>query len=161
MSGFRIREGRLPDDEPIARSFIPGLQTFEHILEPDRRLDPAVAGEFWAVLASRVAERQGRIFIAEDEAESAVGWAVCFTDENEIYVEADVRRFGLVSELFVVESARGQGVGRALIAACETHFRSLNLRSMMIGVLAKNANARRSYLAAGFSPYSEYLQKML
>ena len=55
----------------------------------------------------------------------------------------------------------GKGVGRALIAACESYFRTLKLRSMMIGVLAKNANAKRAYLAAGFSPYSEQLQKML
>ena len=161
MSAFRIREGRLPDDEAIGRSFIMGLQAFEKQMEPDRRIDPAVGGEFLAVLAARVAERQGRIYIAEDGAGAAIGWACCFTDEDDVYVEAELRRFGLVSELFVVESARGKGVGRALIAACEAHFRTLKLRSMMIGVLAKNANARRSYLAAGFRPYSEYLQKML
>ena len=160
MSAFRIRDGRLPDDEVIARSFIMDLQVFEKALEPDRRLDAGVAGESFVVLAARVAERQGRVFIAEDGS-GAIGWACCFTDENEIYVEPELRRFGLISELFVVESARGKGVGRALIAACESHFRTLKLRSMMIGVLAKNADARRAYLSAGFSPYSEQLQKIL
>lgn len=108
-----------------------------------------------------MAERQGRIFIAETDDGSAVGWACCFVDNNEVYVEAEMRPFGLVSELFVVESARGAGVGHALIASCEAHFRSLSLRSMTIGVLAGNANARRTYLAAGFRPYSEQLRKML
>jgi GNAT superfamily N-acetyltransferase len=161
VSTFLIRQGRLPDDEALARSFITGLQAFEKAMEPDRRLDPTVAGEFLAVLASRIAERQGRIYIGEDGNGAAVGWACCFIDENEVYVEAELRRFGLISELFVVEAARGRGVGRALIAACESYFRTLKLRSMMIGVLAKNDNARRMYFAAGFRPYSEQLQKML
>ena len=161
MSTFKIRDGKLPDDEAIARSFIIGLQRFEHALEPDRRLDPPVAGEFLAVLATKVAERQGRIFIAEDAQGTAIGWACCFLDDNDVYVEAASRQFGLVSELFVVEEARGKGVGRALIAKCEEHFCALNLRVMMIGVLAKNDTARRSYLAAGFRPYSEHLTKAL
>ena len=161
MMPFRVRPGRLPDDEAIARSFIMGLQAFEKNIEGDRRLDPAVADEFLSVLATRVAQRRGRIFIAEIGDGSAIGWACCFVDSNEIYVEPELRDFGLVSELFVVESARGAGVGRALIASCEAHFRSLSLRSMMIGVLAGNGNARRTYLAAGFRPYSEQLLKML
>jgi GNAT superfamily N-acetyltransferase len=161
VSTFRIRQGRLPDDEAIGHSFIMGLQAFEKAMEPDRRLDPTVAGEFLAVLASRIAERQGRIYIAEGGNGAPVGWACCFIDENEVYVEPELRRFGLISELFVVEAARGRGVGRALIEACEAYFRTLKLRSMMIGVLARNGNARRAYLAAGFRPYSEQLQKML
>ena len=161
MSAYRIREGRLPEDAAIGQSFIMGLQLFEKAMEDDRRIDATVAAEFFAVLASRVAEKQGRIFIAEDLAGAAIGWGVGFVDENEIYVEPELRRFGYVSELFVVEKARGQVIGRALIAACEAHFRSLNLRVMLIGVLAGNTNARRSYLAAGFRPYSEMPQKRL
>ena len=161
MSGVRIRDGKLPDDAAIGRAFIMGLQQFEHALEPDRRLDPPVAGEFLAVLAAKVAEQHGRVFIADDAQGKAIGWACCFIDDNDVYVEAAQRQFGLVSELFVVEEARAKGVGRALIAKCEAHFRALNLRTMMIGVLAKNDRARRSYLAAGFRPYSELLHKAL
>ena len=145
----------------IGRAFILGLQVFEKAMEADRRVDATVAGEFFDVLAARVAEKQGRIFIAEDADGAPIGWAACFVDENEIYVEPELRRYGYISELFVVENARGQGVGRALIARCEDYFRALKLRVMMIGVLAKNTNARRSYLTAGFRPYSEMLQKML
>jgi GNAT superfamily N-acetyltransferase len=161
VSAYRIRDGKLPDDAHIGQAFIMGLQLFEKAMEDDRRIDATVAEEFFAVLASRVAEKQGRIFIAEDSGGEPIGWAACFVDENEIYVEPEVRRYGYVSELYVVEEARGQGIGRALIAKCETHFRTLCLQVMLIGVLAKNTNARRSYLAAGFRPYSEMLQKTL
>lgn len=161
MSGYRIRDGKLPDDAQIGQAFIAGLQLFEHAMEDDRRLDDAVGAEFFEVLAGRVAEKRGRIYIAEDESGEAIGWAVCFVEENEIYVEPEVRTFGYVSELFVVEDARGQGVGQALIAKCEAYFRSLGLTRMMIGVLSRNTNAQRSYLSAGFRPYSETLLKTL
>jgi len=161
VSGYRIREGRLPQDAPIGRAFIDGLQRFEKAMEDDRRVDDTVGAEFFDVLAGRVAEKQGRIFIAEDASGTAIGWAACFVEENEIYVEADVRTFGYISELYVVDGARGKGIGRALIAKCEEHFRALKLKVMMIGVVAKNTNAQRSYLAAGFRPYSEMLQKAL
>lgn len=161
MSAYRIRDGKLPDDAAMGRSFILGLQQFERTFEEDRRVDAAVAPEFFDVLMQRVAEKQGRIFIAEDAAGATIGWAVALVDDNEIYVELELRRFGYVSELYVVEAMRKQGIGRALIAKCEDYFRSLGLKLMMIGVLAKNTNARRSYIAAGFRPYSEMLQKKL
>ena len=161
MSGYRIRDGNLPDDAAIGRSFIFGLQKYERLFEDDRRVDATVAAEFFEVLASRVAEKQGRIFIAEDEAGTAIGWAVCFVDENEIYVEPAVRTYGYISELYLVEQARGRGIGQALIGRCEDHFRTLGLKLMMIGVLSKNLGARRSYISAGFRPYSEMLLKGL
>ena len=161
MSGYRIRASKLPEDAAIGRAFIFGLQTFEHAMEDDRRLDASVAGEFFDVLAGRVAEKDGRIFIAEDDQSAAIGWAVCFVDENEIYVEPAVRRYGYISELYLVEGRRGQGIGRALIAECEAHFRALGLKRMMIGVVATNTRAQRSYLSAGFRPYSEMLVKAL
>ena len=161
MSDYRIRDGKLPDDAKIGRAFIDGLQRFERAMEDDRRIDETVAAEFFDVLAGRVAEKQGRIYIAEDSSGEAIGWTACFVDENEIYVEADIRSYGYVSELFVVEDARGQGVGQALIAKCEAYFRSLGLKRMMIGVLSRNTNAQRSYLSAGFRPYSEMLLKSL
>jgi GNAT superfamily N-acetyltransferase len=159
VSGYRIRDGKLPEDAEIGRSFILGLQVYERAFEDDRRVDANVAAEFFDVLMARAAERQGRIFIAEDDAGAAIGWAVCFVDENEIYVEPELRKFGYISELYLVERARGRGIGRALIAACEAHFRTLGLKHMMIGVLSKNTNAHRSYINAGFRPYSEMLLK--
>ncbi|MBI1210528.1 MAG: GNAT family N-acetyltransferase [Alphaproteobacteria bacterium] len=161
MSDYRIRDGKLPEDAEIGSSFIFGLQQFERAMEDDRRVDATVGAEFFDVLAQRVAEKQGRIFIAEDASGAAIGWAACFVEENEIYVEPDLRRFGYISELYLVEHARGRGIGKALIAKCETYFRTLGLKLMMIGVLSRNTSARRSYVAAGFRPYSEMLQKLL
>src|ERR1051326_7774583 len=90
MSAVLIREARLPDDEAACLSFIAGLQRYEHRFEPDRRIDPAVAEDYFDVLLKRVAEHQGRIFVAEANGK-AIGWAVFVVEQNAIYVVEDER----------------------------------------------------------------------
>ncbi len=78
---FRIRDASFPDDRSAALSFIMALQHYEGGFEPDRRLDPAMADDYFAVLMRRVATKKGRIFIAEDNAR-AIGWAAFLVEEN-------------------------------------------------------------------------------
>lgn len=160
MSGYIIRDADWPADEPAAISFIHGLQKYESAFESNRRLDEGVGVEFFAELVTHASENQGRVFIAELD-DQAVGWAVFFVKERPIYVREEQRRVGYISELFVVERARGTGIGKALIAACESWARELGLREIAIGVLAGNRLARAAYLAAGFTTYSEELLKHL
>lgn len=157
---FSIRAARFPDDEPALLSFIAGLQRHEHRFEPDRRIDPAVAEDYFAVLMKRVAEHQGRIFIAEMGG-VAIGWAVFVVEQNAIYVVEGERTYGYVAELFVNEEARGRGIGQALIKACESEGRAKGLKLMMIGVLAGNQRAGSVYTLAGYSPYATELRKYL
>ncbi|GEM_PF-4956001 len=49
---FRVRDMNIPEDETAALSFILGSQQYEHAVEPDRRLDPAVADEHYAALTN-------------------------------------------------------------------------------------------------------------
>lgn len=160
MSGFTIREARLPDDESACLSFIAGLQRYEHRFEPDRRIDPAVAEDYFAVLLKRVAEHRGRIFVAEADGK-AIGWAVFVVEQNAIYVVEGERTYGYVAELFVNEEARGRGIGQALIEACESEGRAKGLKLMMIGVLAGNTRTASIYGRAGYSPYATELRKYL
>lgn len=157
---FQVRDLRLPDDESAARSFIMGLQRYERAFEADRRLDPAVADEYFAVLMDRVATNHGRVFVAEQEG-CAIGWAVFVVLQNAIFVAEEERTYGYIDELFVSESARSHGVGRSLIAACENEARRLGLRQVMIGVLAGNQRAAGIYARSGFSTYSTELRKYL
>jgi GNAT superfamily N-acetyltransferase len=160
MGDFTIRDARWPEDESAAVSFIDGLQKFESQFEPNRRIDPQVGADYFAELMKRVGNQEGRAFIA-DRNGAAVGWAVFLVEKEAVYVLEEERRVGYVAELFVGESARGAGMGKALIAACEAHARGTGLKVLMIGVLPKNTRARSVYKAAGFSPYSDQLRKYL
>ena len=157
---FRIRSARLPDDKAAILSFITGLQQFESPIEADRRTDPGVAEEFYAVITERAAEKNGRIFMAESD-KRAIGWAVAYEEENEVYIRADERTYGYVAELYVVEDMRGRGIGGALIAKCEEWAQERGLKAMMIGVLSRNARAHGVCRSAGFQDYVTMLKKYL
>jgi GNAT superfamily N-acetyltransferase len=157
---FIIRDARWPEDEAAAVSFIAGLQAYEHRFESNRRIDREVGADYFRELMKRVSDNHGRVFIAEQN-EAAVGWAVFLIEQDAVYIVEDERRAGYIAELFVQESARGTGVGKALIEACEAHARASGLKVLMIGVLPKNVRARAVYEAAGFAPYSEQLRKRL
>jgi GNAT superfamily N-acetyltransferase len=160
MSDFTIRDARWPEDEIAAISFINGLQKFEYRFEANRRIDPQVGADYFRELMKRVAENNGRVLIAEQEGGN-VGWAVFLIEPEAIYVNESDRRTGYIAELFVEEDARGTGIGKALIAACEAHARASGLKVLMIGVLPANVRARSVYQTAGFAPYSEQLRKYL
>jgi GNAT superfamily N-acetyltransferase len=155
-----IRDARLPQDEPVILGFIDGLQDYEAGFEPDRRRDPNFAAEHWRELQHRCAERHGTMLIAERDGK-AVGWAFAHDDKAEVFVVEAERRHGFLAELYVVPEARGKGLGRALIAACEAWARERGHKLLTVGVLARNARAIRSYEGAGYDPYVTIMRRYL
>ncbi|HEY1709143.1 MAG TPA: GNAT family N-acetyltransferase [Rhizomicrobium sp.] len=155
-----IRDAQFPRDKPAVLSFIDGLQRFEQAVELDRRVDSTVADEFFADITARVAAKGGAMLVAERDG-TALGWAVVYHEQNDVYVLPEEREFAYISELYVLEAARGQGVGKQLIAACEAWARKHQLGVIMIGVLPGNVRADAIYRNAGYSTYSTQLRKYL
>ncbi len=155
-----IRDLDLARDKPALQRFILGSNTYEAQFESNRRLDAAVGEEFLPELVERATAKQGRIFVAED-AEIVLGWAVCYVEQEETYVRPEERPYGYVAELFVEEAERGRHIGRSLLKCCESHFRSLGLKSVHIGALSPNIRAMNAYRAAGYTDYAVNLRKIL
>jgi GNAT superfamily N-acetyltransferase len=147
-------------DEPAILSFIAGLQEYEAAFEPDRRRDPDFAVEHWRELQHRCAEKHGIMLVAEDGGK-AVGWAFAHDAPGDLFVVEPERRHGSLAELYVMPEVRGQGHGRALIAACEAWARGRGHRLLTVGVLTQNARAIRSYEGAGFAPYTSVMRRYL
>jgi ribosomal protein S18 acetylase RimI-like enzyme len=158
---MRIREADLARDRTAFLAFITGSQQYEYAFEPNRRLDPPVADEYLAKTLTLLGERAGQIFVAADDADNAVGWSIVVEQDDDIFVVAEERRYAYIAELFVVESLRGSGVGRALIAACEDWSRAHGLTVMQIGVLSGNARAHDIYRRQGYADYGIQLRKYL
>ena len=159
MTAFHIREADLARDKPAFLTFIMGTQRFEYVFEPNRRLDAEVAADYLEPLLRRLAEKGGRIVVAENADGLTLGWGVVLEAEDDVFVVAAERRYAYIAELFVVEGARGMGVGRALIAACEDWARSKGNNVMQIGVLPGNARAKAIYEQAGYSAYGLQLRR--
>ena len=63
--------------------------------------------------------------------------------------------------LAVAPAARGKGLGRALIEACEAWARERGHKLLTVGVLAKNPAAIRAYEGAGYAPYVAIMRRYL
>jgi GNAT superfamily N-acetyltransferase len=100
------------------------------------------------------------MFIAELDGK-AVGWAFAHEEHGELFIAEPERRHGFLAELFVDSQARGKGLGRALIEACETWSRGRDHKLLMIGVLAKNQAAIRAYEGSGYAPYVTLMRRYL
>jgi len=57
-----------------------------------------------------------------------------------------------MQNLFVRPQARRQGVGAALIAACQQHAKKVGCTYLAVGTHPANTAAGQVYLAAGFEP---------
>jgi len=161
IGSFSIRDAIWPKDKPAALDFIMGAQHYEHAFEPNRRLDPSVAEEHLAGLLKDVARHDGKVLVADDANDVAIGWVVVHEQQDDVYVVSEERRFVYISELFVDEAWRGSGAGRALIATCEDLARSRNITVMQIGVLPGNHRAHGIYRRQGYADYGVQLRKYL
>jgi GNAT superfamily N-acetyltransferase len=110
-----------------------------------------------------IGTHSGAVFIAETLDGTPIGAVTCWRadDPTDLTVTPEARIHLYVSDLFVVESWRGQDVAGALLAAAEQHGRHLGLAQMTIGLLAVNQAARRAYEKSGFADYELLLRKRL
>jgi GNAT superfamily N-acetyltransferase len=149
-----------PADHETVVDLIHVLNLHEADLTGDRKRDRAAAAAYHDELQQRLAKRNGRIVLAEEEGIVVAAMGFCL-DEDAAYVTDDVRQHGTVTDLVVREEHRGRGIGRMLLSEAERLTREAGLRRLVIGALVKNEGAERAYRAFGFEPYVSILVKPL
>ncbi|MBM6594961.1 GNAT family N-acetyltransferase [Microvirga pudoricolor] len=156
---IRLRAA-VPADREAVVEFIHRLNVFEAALTGDRRQDYGAARGYYGELQQRISRNGGRIVlaIADRQVIGIMGFSL---DEDAAYITDDVRRHGTVTDLVVAEEWRGRGVGQTLLQEAERLTREAGFKRLMIGALAANERARRTYEAFGFAPYVEILTKEL
>lgn len=150
----------LPRDRNTVVELIHRLNMFEAELTGDRRRDYGAAHTYYDDLMTRLSRRGGRIVLAEmgSVVVAAMGFSL---DQDAAYITDDVRQHGTVTDLIVDEEWRGQGIGRKLLMEAERLTREAGLKRLVIGALAANERAERTYRAFGFQPYVSILTKEL
>ena len=107
------------------------------------------------------AKNEGVILVAEC-AETLLGYATILTKcESDGTGDEIAYTYAHVADLLVTKSARRQGIGEALLAACEEQARTKGRKIFRIGVLAGNTGAMAAYQDFGFAPYHHTLEKIL
>ncbi|WP_369200118.1 GNAT family N-acetyltransferase [Streptomyces sp. PU-14G] len=98
--------------------------------------------------ASRAAHAE--LLIAEDGTGTLLG-SVTFVGTRGRYAEIAGEGEGEFRMLAVAQSARGRGVGEALVTACGERARALGLRGLVLSTHPRMAAAHRLYERLGFT----------
>jgi ribosomal protein S18 acetylase RimI-like enzyme len=103
--------------------------------------------EAWEDLSETV--REGVALIAEDDGR-ALGFIFCVLGDRG-------RKTAHVTDFYVRSEARGQGIGRSLLAEIVEPARAAGLEHASLEVLMRNADARRLYDRLGFAPVDVFM----
>ena len=108
MSGtVRVRTALAADREAIV-GLIRALNIHEAAITGDRLVTHSAADAYYLALLDRIARQEGRLLAAEAEA-GVVGMLGLIVQEDQVFVRADLRRHGYVSDLVVDGAWRVQG----------------------------------------------------
>lgn len=141
-----IRRARSGDDETIARF---ALKLFDQHVEYDPKrfstfADLEGAAKFYR---SRFDTPGSAVFVAVIDDE-IVGFA--YLERDELNYAELLKHGAWLHDIYVVESARSSGVGRALIDAATEAARQFGAKKLLLTVAAKNAAAQNVFANAGF-----------
>ena len=112
------------------------------------------ANTYEGVLAGLTREDAETVFVAR-AGDDMVGFlcaqmlkSICY---SVFYVE--------ITELFVEEAFRGEGIGRALMHAAEIHFREMGIHDFQLFTGRDNFSAQQFYERMGYRRESDYLYR--
>jgi GNAT superfamily N-acetyltransferase len=140
------------------------LQEHERAIHDTRLPGMPHSRDYLAMLWDALAENQGVMLIAENEAGERLGLvAGHVVDEPWPMETPDSTRYGYVSDIFIKPEARGGGLARELLDAIAAHLHRADpsLTRLRVNVLAVNRVACRAYEKAGFTPYEVMYERLI
>lgn len=96
-------------------------------------------------LAERLAQDESVIFLAL-ESEQALGFVQLYP----VFASVALKRLWLLNDLYVSETARNGGVGRALMKRAEDFARETGTRGLFLRTATDNLPAQRLYESCGW-----------
>ncbi len=155
-----IRDYEPAHDADAVRACIVELQEFERALEPSLPPGEAMAEAYHQTILERCAKHAGRLFVVEVE-RAVVGFVAVLGRVEPEAPDEEQTPYAYVSDLVVLPTSRGKGLGRKLLERAEAFARSSGVRVFQIGVLSRNEPAIRLYRDFGFGDFRVQMVKRL
>ncbi|MCA9804300.1 MAG: GNAT family N-acetyltransferase [Cyanobacteria bacterium HKST-UBA02] len=141
--------------------FIEGIQDHERVSVPELKPGPEIAVDYASDVVRRVTENDGVILLVWQD-DRPVAFASSWVDiDADLLLEEEARAHAYVSDIYVSESARRQGIASELLRRLENEMLARGCRRMRICTKASNRQALECYLSSGYNPYEITLSKML
>lgn len=131
-------------DIPQLLEFIRGYHAFDHF-DFDQENSRA------AVESLVADEALGRIWLIVENGVSVGYLCICFGYSLEF-----LGRDSFIDEFFLIESARGHGLGTRALRAAIAETRAVGIRALHLEVERENENAQKLYRKLGFADRSRF-----
>ena len=134
-----VRRGIISDAQGIAKVHVDTWRTTYHGIYPDEFLSNLSydrARRIWET-THLIQKSQNAVYVAEDEPENIVGFAICGPDRDN-----DPIYKGEVIGLYVLQKMQRRGIGKHLMLAAVQDLKSRGFSSMLVWVLADNPSKR-------------------
>jgi len=150
-----------PADFETIKTLVESIQEFERTYVPELKLGVEIGAAYTEKLVNTIANQQGVIFLAKTDTDT-VGFVCAWIDEDDdLLLSEDARTHAYISDIFVSEDWRRQGVATLLLQAVETEMRQRGCQRIRICTKAANLSALTCYKANGYSAYEIVLSKRL
>ena len=108
-------------------------------------------------IAERISQQQSVVFYAKDESGEMVG----FTQLYPSFSSVSMASIWILNDLFVANSARKSGVGRALMMRAKDYAIETKTKGLALETAVTNDNAQALYESLGYEKQSGYFSYFL
>jgi len=149
MTGASVRRATKDDLSAVA-ALAGQLVRMHHASDPSRFFLPERVEEGYTWWLGKELERdEARVLLAE-RGGTVVGYAYGTLEARDFNLLVDAH--GVVHDLFVAESERRSGVGKALLGAMLGELEALGAPRVLLYTLVTNERAQRLFASSGFRP---------
>jgi len=148
-------------DLPALVAFVEALQDEARRTATDLRRGRDICDAYARLLIQEARQRNGIVLLAKLGSE-AIGFACAWVEQDDdLLLQHDARRHAYISDIFVAETARRQGVATRLLKAIEAEMRHRGCRRARVHAKAGNRAALKCYEARGYDRYEIIYSKSL
>lgn len=137
-------------DLPVLRQLVAELHESLCPLDPDLAPTDQIIGAHFAHLLEQTRKSGGTIALAVVGGDIA-GYACLFGRVLAHDLDEVQTPFACLAEIYVRSAWQGHAIGTALLEHAEAFARGLGVPKLELGVLARNAGARRFYQREGYT----------
>ena len=150
-----------PSDFRSVVAFVEAIQEHEREQVPDLRPGPEIGTQYAEMLMRTTVERNGCMVMARTGA-GTVGFACAWIEkDDDPLLRDDARTHAYVSDLFVDQNWRRQGIASRLMDEIEATMQSRGCSRIRVCAKAANQLAIACYTVRGYQPYEIIFAKRL
>jgi ribosomal protein S18 acetylase RimI-like enzyme len=150
-----------PGDMDVLIRFVSAIQEHERLYVPELKSGDEIGRDYAQLLLKKVSRQNGLILMAH-KAKSIIGFISGWIGrDDDPLLQEKYSDHAYVSDIFVSEAHRGQGVAQELLKTLEEEMAKRGCKRIRVCSKASNAHAVGLYRNSDYQPYEIIFSKTI